>query len=85
MATQSQPVEVRLPNKINEMSSVAYCVWTPVGYGLKMAFDRSDDRADAQRDMVTEALCRDGPFTFNRDESQITDYYYFIKIDFNEE
>jgi len=85
MATQSQPVEVRLPKKIKELSSVEYCVVMPEGYNLKIAFDRSDDRADAQRDMVTEALCRDGPFTFNLDESQITDYYFIIQIDFDEE
>jgi len=85
MATQSQPVEVRLPNKVKELSSVAYCSWTAEGYTLQMAFDRSDDRADAQRDLVTEALCRDGPFTFNRKKSEITDYYYFIKVDFDEE
>jgi len=52
---------------------------------MKIAFDRSDDRADAQRDSVTEALCRRGPFRFNREESQITDYYYFIQVDFDEE
>ena len=85
MATQSQPVEVRLPNKIKELSSVEYCVWMPEGYNLKIAFDRSDDRADAQRDSVTEALCRRGPFRFNREESQVTDYYYFIQVDFDEE
>jgi len=39
MASQSQPVEVRLPNKIKELSSVEYCVWMPEGYNMKIAFD----------------------------------------------
>ncbi|MDR9412667.1 MAG: hypothetical protein RI531_08650, partial [Haloferacaceae archaeon] len=76
MASQSQPVEVRLPNKIKELSSVEYCVWMPEGWNLKVAINRGDDRADPQRDQLSEALVRNGPFTFNREESQVTDYIY---------
>jgi len=85
MASQSQPVEVRLPKKIKELSSVEYCVWMPEGWNLKVAMNRADDRADVQRDELSEALVRNGPFTLNREESQVTDYIYVLQFDFDPE
>ena len=85
MASQSHPVEVRLPNKIKELSSVEYCVWTRDPWTLRIAFNRADDRADAQRDEVSEALIRKGPFSLDREASKVTDYIYVLQFEYQRE